>query len=83
MGNKEPEPGEQTMEENPEASVATGLNIGCELSEPPDVCTVKIRVVPDQVRVLPGHVIDGLAASVIVTVKTHDLERLALSKVMH
>ncbi len=77
--NVEPEGGEQTTDEMPEASVARGVKLTGELVALFDVLARTIRMVPDQVVTAPGHVMLGMAESVIVMVNEHEAVRLALS----
>lgn len=82
-GNHDPEDGVQEVDLIPDASDCDVVHEGVELGAPPEVNALRILTVPDQTATVPGQLITGAAASVIVTVKTHDLDRSALSKVIH
>jgi hypothetical protein len=83
MGNQDPEEGSHDVETSPDASDCVVFHVGVALGEPSAVGTVKTLSVPDQAVVVPGQVITGAAASVMLMVNVHEFDRSALSKVMH
>ncbi len=83
MGNQDPEEGSHDVETSPDPSDCVVFHVGVTLGVPSVVKAPRILSVPDQVVVVPGQLITGAAASVMLMVNVHEFDRSALSKVMH